>query len=59
MDQQTAEIVEIAQGRLKGFSKDGVLRFNGIPYAKPPTGPVRWRMAEASEPWSGVRDAAR
>ena len=59
MDQQTAEIVEIAQGRLKGFSKDGVLRFNGIPYAKPPTGPLRWRMAEASEPWSGVRDAAR
>jgi para-nitrobenzyl esterase len=59
MDQQTTHTVEIAQGRLKGFSKDGVLRFNGIPYAKPPVGPLRWRMAEAPEPWAGTRDAAR
>ncbi len=59
MDQQTAEIVEIAQGRLKGFSKDGVLRFNGIPYAKPPVGPLRWRPAEPPEPWIGTREAAR
>jgi len=59
MDQQTAETVEIAQGHLKGFFKDGVLRFNGIPYAKPPVEALRWRMAEAPEPWSGIRDAAR
>ena len=59
MDQQTTHTVEIAQGRLKGFSKDGVLRFNGIPYAKPPVGPLRWRMAEPPEPWTGIRDAAR
>jgi len=59
MDQQTAETVEIAQGHLKGFSKDGVLRFNGIPYAKAPVGVLRWRMAEAPEPWSGLSDAAR
>jgi para-nitrobenzyl esterase len=52
-------IVETAQGRLEGFAKDGVLRFNGIPYAKPPVGPSRWRMAEPPEPWSGLRDAAR
>ena len=52
-------IVEIAQGKLEGFAKDGVLRFNGIPYAKPPVGPLRWRPAEAPEPWAGVRDASR
>ena len=52
-------IVETALGRLEGFAKDGVLRFNGIPYAKPPVGPLRWRMAEAPEPWAGIRDAAR
>ena len=54
-----AIIVETAQGRLEGFSKDGVLRFNGIPYAKPPVGPLRWRAPEAPEPWTGIRDAAR
>lgn len=46
MDQQTAAIIETAQGRLQGVSKDGVLRFNGIPYAAPPVGALRWRMAE-------------
>ncbi|HWA92415.1 MAG TPA: carboxylesterase/lipase family protein [Rhizomicrobium sp.] len=59
MDIETAEIVEIAQGRLKGFVKDGVLRFNGIPYAKPPVGLLRWLPAQAAEGWAGVRDAAR
>jgi para-nitrobenzyl esterase len=59
MDQQTTHTVEIAQGQLKGFSRDGVLRFNGVPYAKPPVGPLRWRMAEPPEPWSGIREAAR
>ncbi len=59
MDQQTAEAVEIGQGRLKGFSKDGVLRFNGIPFAEPPVGPLRWRQAEPPKPWAGLRDGAR
>ncbi len=52
-------IATIAKGKLEGFAKDGVLRYNGIPYAKPPVGRQRWRPAEAAEPWSGVRDAAR
>jgi para-nitrobenzyl esterase len=52
-------IVEISEGKLEGFAKDGVLRFNGIAYAKPPVGALRWRPAEAPEPWAGVRDAAR
>jgi para-nitrobenzyl esterase len=59
MDQLTVSTVEIAQGRLQGFTKDGVLRFNGIPYARPPVGALRWRPAEAPEPWTGIRDAAR
>ncbi|HEX4293849.1 MAG TPA: carboxylesterase/lipase family protein [Rhizomicrobium sp.] len=59
MDQQTAEIVEIAQGRLKGFAKDGILRFNGIPYAQPPVGELRWRPAEPPQSWLGIRDGAR
>jgi para-nitrobenzyl esterase len=58
MDQVVSANVEIAQGKLKGVARDGVLRFNGIPFAKPPVGPLRWRMPEAPEAWAGVRDAS-
>jgi para-nitrobenzyl esterase len=59
MDQLVSANAEIAQGKLQGIAKDGVLRFNGIPYAKPPVGDLRWRMPQAPQPWSGVRDASR
>ncbi len=59
MDQAVAARAEIAQGKLQGVGRDGVLRFNGIPYAKPPVGPLRWRLPEPPEPWTGVRDASR
>ncbi|HXC57002.1 MAG TPA: carboxylesterase/lipase family protein [Rhizomicrobium sp.] len=57
MDQVVSASTEIAQGRLQGAARDGVLRFNGIPFARPPVGRLRWRMPEAAEPWAGVRDA--
>ena len=59
MDQVVSANVEIAQGKLAGMARDGVLRFNGIPFAKPPVGALRWQMPQAPEGWSGVRDAAR
>lgn len=59
MDQAVSATVEIAQGKLQGVARDGVLRFNGIPFAKPPIGALRWRMPEAAEPWTGTRDASR
>ena len=33
--------------------------FRGLPFARPPVGPLRFRPPEPAEPWSGVRDAAR
>src|SRR5580698_5631338 len=59
MDQVVSARTEIMQGKLQGVARDGVLRFNGIPFAKPPVGALRWRMPEAIEPWAGVRDATR
>lgn len=59
MDQANGSIVETNYGRISGFCKDGVFRFNGIPYAEPPTGKLRWRLPEPPLPWAGVRDCSR
>jgi para-nitrobenzyl esterase len=59
MDRPLSLIVETAQGKLSGFAKDGIWRFNGIPYAKPPVGALRFRPAEPAEPWAGVRETSR
>jgi len=59
MNSAIVETVEAASGRLAGLRKDGITRFKGIPFAKPPIGPLRWRMPQAPEPWTGVRDATK
>ncbi|XP_029422322.1 pyrethroid hydrolase Ces2e-like [Nannospalax galili] len=49
-------------GQVKGSlihvngTKVGVHTFLGIPFAKPPLGPLRFASPEPPEPWSGVRD---
>jgi para-nitrobenzyl esterase len=55
MDAAVTPVVEVTQGKLSGLVKDGVQRFNGIPFAKA----KRWQMPEAADPWAGVRDATR
>jgi para-nitrobenzyl esterase len=59
MNAAILETVETASGRLAGLRKDGITRFKGVPFAKPPVGQLRWRMPEAVEPWAGVRDATK
>jgi para-nitrobenzyl esterase len=54
-----ATIVEVSSGRLEGIREDGVLVFRGIPFARPPLGPLRFEPPQPVEPWSGVRDATR
>lgn len=50
-------VVETRSGRVEGISRDGVLEFRGIPYARPPVGPLRFRAPRREEPWSGIRSA--
>jgi para-nitrobenzyl esterase len=54
---QDAPQVQTASGPIRGFSKDGVDGFLGIPYAAPPVGDKRWRPPAPAVNWSDVRDA--
>lgn len=49
----------VAQGLLVGRHRRKVQLFAGIPYAKPPTGALRFRAPEPPEAWEGPRDARR
>ncbi|MEE3328333.1 MAG: carboxylesterase family protein [Myxococcota bacterium] len=49
---------ETEQGSVVGFrSADGAHVWQGIPFARPPVGALRWRAPQKPEPWSGVREA--
>ena len=45
-------------GALRGVTAGGATSFKGIPFAAPPTGPLRFRPPAPAAAWSGVRDAA-
>lgn len=49
--------VGTSYGALRGTEENGVQVFRGIPFARPPVGPLRFRPPERPESWSGVRDA--
>lgn len=51
-------IVKSVYGKLQGVQIDGVFAWKGIPYAKPPVGPLRFRAPERPDSWEGIRDAS-
>lgn len=56
--------VEVAQGILQGkecvtYYGKKYYSFEGIPYAKPPIGKLRFRDPQEPENWTGIRDATQ
>nr|ATJ44492.1 acetate esterase 18 [Helicoverpa armigera] len=56
--------VEVSQGTLQGkecttYYGKKYYSFEGIPYAKPPVGRLRFRDPQEPESWKGIRDATR
>lgn len=54
-----AQTVTLKSGAVRGATDGGVTAFKGIPYAKAPTGDLRWRAPQRVARWQGVRDATR
>ncbi|MEE4418824.1 carboxylesterase/lipase family protein [Streptomyces bugieae] len=54
-----ATTVRTHDGPVRGATHDGYRTFEGIPYAAPPVGRLRWTPPRRPAPWSGVRDATR
>ncbi|MGW2994628.1 carboxylesterase family protein, partial [Streptomyces sp. NPDC001193] len=50
-------VVRTDHGLVRGVSHGSYTTFLGIPYAAPPTGPLRWRAPVPPAGWRGVRDA--
>lgn len=51
-------LIGIDTGQLQGTVSAGVESWKGIPFAAPPTGPLRWRAPQPASPWPGIRQAA-
>ncbi|MBS0333301.1 MAG: carboxylesterase/lipase family protein [Proteobacteria bacterium] len=50
--------VRTREGTVRGSRDEtGVLRFQGLPFAAPPVGPLRFRPPAPVAPWTDVRDA--
>ncbi|MGW2602600.1 carboxylesterase family protein, partial [Streptomyces klenkii] len=54
---QDGPVVGTDHGQVRGRSHGTYTTYEGIPYAAPPTGPLRWRAPQPAPPWEGVRDA--
>ena len=48
--------VRTTAGEIKGFEKDGIHYFKGVPFAAPPIGDLRFAPPQPPVPWQGTRD---
>jgi para-nitrobenzyl esterase len=52
-------VVRTDAGLVRGQADGDARVFNGIPYAAPPKGPLRWKAPQPVRRWDGVRDALK
>jgi para-nitrobenzyl esterase len=50
-------IVETAAGKVRGFTRNGVVTFKGIPYGGATAGSARFQPPTKVTPWTGVRSS--
>lgn len=51
--------VKVNEGILEGIDSSGVKIFEGVPFAAPPTGNLRWKAPQPATHWTGVKLATK
>jgi para-nitrobenzyl esterase len=54
-----AGVVRTSMGLMRGMAAADYRLFQGIPYAAPPVGPMRWQPPRPAPKWSGTLDATK
>ena len=50
-------VVRTEAGLVEGAVANGIAIYKGVPFARPPIGPLRWRAPQLLTPWTGVKKA--
>ena len=51
-------MVSTTLGRTQGFEADDIIKFLGVPFAKPPLGELRFRPPVVPDPWLETFEAS-
>jgi para-nitrobenzyl esterase len=50
-------VVETAYGKVRGYTRNGIFTFKGMPYGDTTAGANRFTIAKKPKPWTGVRSS--
>ncbi len=51
-------IVTTKTGKVRGYERNGLVEYLGIPFAEPPVGALRFKRAVPKTPWDGVKEVS-
>jgi para-nitrobenzyl esterase len=52
-------VVNTLDGKVGGYTEQGINIFKGVPFAAPPIGNYRWKNPQPTVKWKGVKDCTR